>query len=116
VDTYLATLDRLMRMEIDTFSPAHWPVQRGSQVADFLSESRNYCQHVEAQLLELAQKHGSFTLKGAIAQLGRTLGSWPPEMDTMLTFPLAGNLARLTQRGQLAAGRNADHCVEWRPA
>jgi glyoxylase-like metal-dependent hydrolase (beta-lactamase superfamily II) len=113
VDTYLSTLDRLMTMEIETLSPAHWPVQRGHEVGDFLRASRNFCLHVEKQLYQLAHKLGPFTLKTAISQLGQTLGRWPRAADGMLTFSLAGNLARLTQRGQLVAMRNADNLIEW---
>ncbi|MCB9114966.1 MAG: hypothetical protein H6639_08445 [Caldilineaceae bacterium] len=54
VDTYLATQDRLLAMDIDLLAPAHWPLQEGPAVAEYISESRNYCLLVERALLDFA--------------------------------------------------------------
>lgn len=116
VDTYLATLDRLIAMKIEIFSPAHWQLQQGSEVDDFLRESRNYCLHVEAQLLNFAESHGAFTLQEAIEQVGPTISSWGEAGNGLLTFPFNGNLQRLLQRGQLRETRNADNIVTWQLA
>jgi glyoxylase-like metal-dependent hydrolase (beta-lactamase superfamily II) len=114
VDTYLATLERLMAMDIQNYSPAHWPLQQGSAVGDFLRESRNYCLHNEQKLLELARTHGPFTLREAIEILSPQIGQWPTANSGLLAYPLAGNnLSRLVQRGQLAVGRSADQLVQW---
>jgi len=113
VDTYLATLDRLLSMDIDTLSPAHWPVQRGADIADFVSESRNYCLHVEQTLLGYAVRHPKFTLQAAIADLGSQLGGWGRSGDALLTFPMMGNIDRLVKRGQLVQSRNDDHLLCW---
>jgi hypothetical protein len=100
-------------MQFDAFSPAHWPVQRGSDMQAFFYESCNYCLNAEKLLLDLAQKQGRFTLKDAIEQLGHRLEDWFTAANSMLMLPLGGNLARLTQRGHLAVSRNTDHLVEW---
>jgi glyoxylase-like metal-dependent hydrolase (beta-lactamase superfamily II) len=113
VDTYLATIDRLMAMDIEVYSAAHWPLQQGTQVAEFLRESRNYCLHVEQKLLKLAQTHGKFTLKQAIQLLGPELGTWSAQNAGLLTYPLNGNLNRLVQRGQLVTGRNTENLLTW---
>lgn len=113
VDTYLSTLDRLMSMEIDVFSPAHWQVQHGSQVAEFLRESRNYCLHVEKQLLAYADTVESFTLKQAIADVGPKVASWGEDGNGLLTFPFNGNLDRLVQRGLLSTTHNDENIVTW---
>jgi glyoxylase-like metal-dependent hydrolase (beta-lactamase superfamily II) len=113
VDTYLATLDRLMAMDIDNYSPAHWPLQRGTEVAEFLRESRNYCLHVEQKLLKLAAEHRAFTLKSAIERLAPELGSWPESANSALTFPLAGNLHRLAHRRQLNQAYNRESIITW---
>lgn len=115
VDTYLSTLARLMAMDIETLSPAHWPLQQGSEVAEFLRESRNYCLFVEKKLLEFAQM-GAFTMKSAIDALWQDLGQWDKSANGALPFPMNGNLARLVQRGQLISYRNDDGLVEWRLA
>ncbi len=77
VDTYIATQDRLASMDIELLSPAHWPVQRGSEVAEFISESKNYCLHVQSRLMALASTMNTFTLREAIEILGPQLGTWP---------------------------------------
>lgn len=113
VDTYLATLDRLLSMDIEVFSPAHWPLQKGSDIGDFLRESRNYCLHVEQRLLDFAKSHGTFTLKEAIEKMGSQVASWPEDGNGLLTFPFNGNLQRLVQRGQLVQVRNTENIVTW---
>src|SRR5438132_1654530 len=52
VDPYIATIERLRGMNIDTYSGAHWPVTRGNDIGAFLDESKNYALHVEQQLLD----------------------------------------------------------------
>ena len=113
VDTYLATLDRLINMDIEIFSAAHWPLQRGSEIAEFLRESRNYCLNVEKLLLEYAGSRKAFTLLEAMDEVGPKVASWSPDGNGLLTFPFNGNLQRLVQRGQLIEGRNADNLVTW---
>lgn len=112
VDTYLATLDRLMGMDIEYLSPAHWPLKHGMEVVEFLQESRNYCLHVESKLMELAA-NGAYTLKEAIDTLAPQIGSWPAEANEAMAHPFTGNLRSLVQRGQLVVGRNADNLMTW---
>lgn len=113
VDTYLATIDRLLTLEIDTYTPSHWPVQRGPEVAAFLSESRNYCLHVEQSLLDLAHERPGFTLRDAIDLLGPGLGRWPAATNQDFSYAMLGHLNRLTQRGILTAGRDAGGHITW---
>lgn len=115
VDTYLSTQQRLLSMDIDMLASAHWPIQRGSQVKDFLSESRNYVLHVEEQLLALARKQ-HFTLREAIDALAPTLGNWPADAHQEFSYGMSGNLARLTQRGLLKTTYNAQQHIVWRIA
>lgn len=111
VDTYLATQERLMAMQIDTLSPAHWPVQRGPAVQEFLRESRNYCLLVERKLLDLAEQQ-PFTLCEAIDLLGPTLGSWPAATNQDFSYGMLGNLDLLTRRGMLKTSQG-DQRVVW---
>ena len=113
VDTYLATQARLIAMDIETASPAHWPLQTGQDVTEFFRESRNYCLLVEQKLLDLAREKEVFTLREAIDLLGAKLGSWPPETNQDFSYGMLGNLNRLTQRGLLTVGRNSDRLATW---
>lgn len=115
VDTYLATQDRLMAMNIATLSPAHWPLQEGAAVGEFLRESRNYCLLVERKLLALADQR-PFTLRDAIDTLGPDLGHWPLEFNQDFSYGMLGNLDSLTRRGLLSTRRNADQLIVWEKA
>ncbi|MGQ9909370.1 MAG: MBL fold metallo-hydrolase [Candidatus Flexifilum sp.] len=112
VDTYLATIDRLLSMDIQIYSPAHWPVQTGPDVAAFLQESRNYCLHLESELLKLAAS-GPITLAGACTALGPRVGRWDRALDSVLQYPLLGNLNSLTARGKLVTGRDERGIMTW---
>ncbi|MFN8377384.1 MAG: MBL fold metallo-hydrolase [Anaerolineae bacterium] len=113
VETYLNTQDRLTAMDIELLASAHWPLQRGPDVGAFIRESRNYCQHVEDRLYELA-KEQSFTLHEAIDTLGPKLGGWPHGANQDFSYGMLGNLNHLTTRGMLIAGRNDEGLMTWR--
>lgn len=114
VDTYLATQERLLSMDIDLLSSAHWPLQAGSDVAAYVSTGRDYCLQVERTLLSFAGEKPGFTLREAIETLGPTLGAWPAAANQDFSYGMLGNLDSLTKRGLLARGRNADNLVVWR--
>lgn len=113
VDTYLATQDRLLGMDINVFASAHWPTQRGSQVAEFIKESKNYCLHVERTLLDYAKAGKGFTLREAVEKLGPTLGGWPAATNQDFSYGMSGNLESLVKRGLLTTSRNADGYIVW---
>jgi glyoxylase-like metal-dependent hydrolase (beta-lactamase superfamily II) len=114
VETYLATQDHLLRMEIAQMAPAHWPLMQGVQVAEFITQSRLYVLEVEEALLGLAAAGAPFTLRAAIETLGPTLGHWPAGANQDFSYGMLGNLKSLTERGRLATERNADNLVTWR--
>jgi glyoxylase-like metal-dependent hydrolase (beta-lactamase superfamily II) len=113
VDTYLATQEHLMAMDIDMLLPSHWQVQRGKEVAEFLRESKNYCLLVEQKLVEFARERGTYTLREAIDTLGLGLGGWSKETNQDFSYGMAGNLVRLVNRGILKTGRNKDSLMTW---
>jgi hypothetical protein len=100
-------------MPIEQLASAHWPIQRGAAVREFIAESRNYVRHVEAALLEYGRKRGSFTLRSAVDELGPTLGSWPAATNQDFSYGMAGNLESLTKRGLLRTARNSEGFIEW---
>lgn len=115
-DTYLATIQRLLAMSIDVYSPSHWPLQMGKEVHDFLYESRNYCLRVEEELLNLSQRTESFTMLQAIDEICGLLGTWSPVANNAMAYPINANIARLVQRGQLEQSHNDQGHVIWRRA
>lgn len=99
IDTYEATLERLIAMEILTYSPAHWPVRSGNDAKMFLADSLSYCRETEEKVLSTIRSRGPLTLKQIIGQLNALLGSWPEAVADDLAFALAGHLQRLIARG-----------------
>lgn len=114
VNSYLGTLERLRGMDIQTFSPAHWPVQSGEDVKAFLDESSAFCLHTEDVLLRtILAGTQPLTLAALMAALKPELGHWPDAVDNMMAYPLLGNLRRLESRGAIQAARNSDGCIVW---
>jgi glyoxylase-like metal-dependent hydrolase (beta-lactamase superfamily II) len=114
VDTYLATQEHLMVLDIEWYASAHWPLQKGAGVAEFIRESRNYCLLVEQKLLDFAREQGSYSLHDAIFILGPQLGVWPEATLQDFSYAMLGHLNRLTNRGLLVAGRNTENLMTWR--
>jgi glyoxylase-like metal-dependent hydrolase (beta-lactamase superfamily II) len=114
VDTYLATIQRLQGMPIETLLTSHYPVYRGSAVAEFLGESRAFVERVDAVLREeLRRSPTPPTTRELIAELSPRLGTWPASAAPALAFPLMGHLERLHQFGLVQASRR-DGYVAWR--
>ncbi|HVN53276.1 MAG TPA: MBL fold metallo-hydrolase [Anaerolineaceae bacterium] len=112
IATYEATLERLLAMEIGTYSPAHWPVMRGNQIQTFLSESLAYCRETEQKVLELLQDSPApLTLQQIIATLNDSLGTWPKSASQDLAYGLAGHLAWMLSRDLIVEGSQGDTAV-----
>ena len=111
-DTYLDTINKLEGMQIDQYSPAHWQIQSGGDLREFLQASRDYFFFVERKLLDFAQQ-GAFTMPQAIESLARELGDWDPINDGALPQPLNANLERLTSNGALKRTLNDNDVYTW---
>lgn len=116
VDTYLATQDRLLALPINLLASAHWPLQRGPAGAEFIAESRAFCEFVGDRLFDSARTTGGFTLRQAVETLGPALGRWPAGANQDFAYGMAGNLESLTKRGLLRLERDGDGHRLWRPA
>jgi glyoxylase-like metal-dependent hydrolase (beta-lactamase superfamily II) len=112
VDSYLASIQRLQGLPIETMLTSHYPVLSGPAATAFLAESRAYVERVEAALRdELRRAQGARTMRQLIEALGPRLGEWPDA--TYLVYPLAGHLDRLVQHRLAVAVRDGD-AVAWR--
>jgi len=102
VDTYLSTINALMKAPIDTLLTGHYPVFRGPEVADFLEASREFVNRLESQLIrELSSAKGARTARQLIENLSPRLGSWTAESGIYLDFPVVGHLERMERLGRL---------------
>lgn len=102
VDTYLSTINALMKAPIETLLTGHYPVLRGPEVADFLQESREFVNRLESQLIrELSSAKSARTARQLIENLSPRLGSWTAEAGIYLDFPVVGHLERMERLDRL---------------
>lgn len=101
LDPYLATIDGLAELAPDLLLTSHYPIYRGSQVGEFLDQSRHFTERVEAALTTtLAGSADPIGLLEVASLISADLGDWPAAATPALLFPLHGHLER-----QLAAGK-----------
>ncbi|HEX4168089.1 MAG TPA: MBL fold metallo-hydrolase [Bryobacteraceae bacterium] len=100
VDTYLATVRYFESLPIDKLLTCHWPVMTGSEVSEFLAETRRFVELAQELIVkELRAAPEGMTLRELITATGPKLGSWPREIDAELMYALAGNVEHLTASG-----------------
>lgn len=106
VDTYVASMQRFMGMDVNTMLNSHYPVYKGAEIGEFLGESRAFVERVDEGLAQALQgAEGGRTLRQLIDELSPKLGQWPAEAAPYLSFPLLGHLERLVQHGTVESGR-----------
>lgn len=96
VDAYLDSIETLGRLGPSELHSGHWPVRTGTQVAEFLRESREFVDRVDAVLLERLERPA--TLAQLCEAVQRAAGPWRSEPG-MLRFAVHGHLRRLVRLG-----------------
>jgi len=111
---YLGTLQMLHALEIDWIYSGHWPTFHGSQVAEFLSESRRFVDNAAGLVWKTLEKHPEgISLRGFMDECGPVLGGWPLNNQWLLMYPLQGHLLLLEQQGRVTrVGGNGK--VQWK--
>jgi glyoxylase-like metal-dependent hydrolase (beta-lactamase superfamily II) len=107
LDTYVATIQRLQGMPIDTLLTSHYPTYQGSDVAEFLGESLAYTDRVDRALgAALAAAGKALTMKEVIQAVKPALNNWGDGVaEGFLMYPLTGHLEQMTQYGKVTLGR-----------
>lgn len=102
IDSYLATIRALGLLQSSMLAGAHWPLQRGDEVAAFLAESRRFVETAEAAIIaELEQSSAALSLREIIERVGPELGDWPSAVTIELVYAFAGHLERLQRFRQV---------------
>lgn len=112
VDDYLASIDRLEQMPVDTLVSGHFPVMRGVEIQAFLDASRAFTARADAALLD--ELHGSsLTTKELVDEVGSTIGDWPEAGVGLSVFPIVGHLEQLESTGRIERTSNGDGLILW---
>lgn len=113
---YLRTLQMLQAIEIDWIYSGHWPAFHGSQVSEFLTESRVFVEKAAALVLKTLEKYSAgVTLRTFMDECGPALGAWPLTNQWLLMYPLHGHLLQLEQQGRVTRFAGREH-VQWKLA
>ena len=103
VDTYVATLKRLLQMPTSLLLTGHFPPYHDRDAIDFLRGSLAFVERVDRALEEALQAAGSGrTLRQLLEEVGPKLGDWPDDVAHFLSHPLSGHLERMEQYGKVA--------------
>ena len=107
VDTYLSSIQRIERYDLDLMATTHYPLAQGAgAIAEFCAESYAFVQRTEAALRNTLQTaNAPMTMKELIVDLSPKLGKWPDEAGKYLVWPLSGHIERLQLYGLIETGR-----------
>jgi glyoxylase-like metal-dependent hydrolase (beta-lactamase superfamily II) len=113
---YLGTLQMLRAFDIEWIYSGHWPTFHGSQVAEFLDESRRFVDTAANLVWKTLEKHpAGVTLRRFMDECGPVLGGWPLNNQWLLMYPLHGHLLLLEQQGRVTRLAGKEH-VQWKIA
>jgi len=104
VNAYLATIEYLEKQPIEHLFTGHWPSAHGADTRKFLSQTRQFVERADEQIVSYLKSHPRATLKTILHEVGPKLGNWPNDADIFLQFALFGHMERLVQNGRVRAG------------
>ncbi len=108
VDTYLATIRYLERLELDALYTGHWPAMQGEEIRDSFADSRRTVEFFDRVLLSSLKKApDGLTMKDLVAACAEAAGDWPNDGQILAMFPIKGHMDRLEQHGQVSGVRDA---------
>ena len=111
---YLGTLQLFHALEIDWIYSGHWPTFHGSEVTEFLVESRRFVDMASGLVWKTLEKHPEgISLRGLMDECGPALGAWPLTNQWLLMYPLHGHMMLLEQQGRVTR-LASKQSVQWR--
>jgi hypothetical protein len=114
VVAYLGSIQRIRSLEPEHLVTAHYGTYEGTQVADFLDTSEEFCRWLGAAVEELFDDAhvAGLTLADCVDRLLPTVGDWPKEgRRNALAFPVCGHLEDLARAGRLTLEASAAPAV-----
>ena len=98
VDDYLATIEMLESLPARELHSGHWPARAGSEIADFLAESRAFVQRMDTALEERLETPA--TLAELCDHADGRLGPFGSDAVNLM-FAVHGHVRRLLRRGRV---------------
>ncbi len=97
---YRQAIAQLQGLQLERLVGAHYPVLEGDAVDAFLAESAEFCDRLEAAVLEaLDAAPATLTTRQVIAAAAPSVRAWPEDADLSLCAAVLGHLDDLHQRG-----------------
>ena len=101
VASYRGAVARLQALGLERLVGAHYPVLEGDEAAQFLLESAQFCDRLEAAVGDaLAAAPEPLTIREVVAASAPAVRAWPEKADLSLCAPVLGHLDDLGARGQ----------------
>ena len=102
VDDYLATVDMLESLAARELHSGHWPNRTGSEIADFMAESRAFVERVDSALGERLERPA--TLAELCAHVDERLGPFGSDAVNLM-FVVHGHVRRMlrTRKAEIVA-------------
>lgn len=115
-DTYRATIQQVMRLDIETLCLSHYPLMRGKAViADFIAETQRFLERADRAVMQGLKETGVWqSLREVIAYTDPVLGPFGDARDE-LAYPLLGHLTEWARQGRIEQ-TVIDGTIHWRCA
>lgn len=98
---YGESINKLEKLAPDLMLTSHFDPLQGSQVQDFLDETRDFMDRLERAVLERVTAGASVTLRELSEQLAPEFGSWDEAAGLLICWPILGHLECMVARGDL---------------
>jgi glyoxylase-like metal-dependent hydrolase (beta-lactamase superfamily II) len=104
IETYLSTIRQLENLNLTALYTGHWPIMRGEEIADFLSDSRSTVQRLQDRILKALSAHAAgLTLKQLIVEARDEFPEWPEDTQELAMFSIKGHLDLLQASQKIQA-------------
>jgi glyoxylase-like metal-dependent hydrolase (beta-lactamase superfamily II) len=114
VDIYLSTLRYFETLPIQSLYSGHWPIMRGEEISDFISESRRTVELLDRVILSnLERTSNGMTLAELIDAVAEAVGEWPKDSRNLAMFPVKGHLDRLESKTKIRRIQGS-HPIRWK--
>lgn len=102
---YRETIKRLAELDLKRMIGTHYPTIEGDEVREFLAESEQFCQDLDAAVLAVLEHGRPLTTRQIVEGSAPTVRAWPPEADIGLAVAVVAHLQELETQGRVQRNR-----------